>query len=442
MPNLGTLRRSASSAASGDAPTDIPLPDALPGELRHSSSRKRRIAGATVILLVGAGLGIYFGTKSSGGSSSGPPLTETSETVSVTTGTIKKTISASGTIEPGADEDLNFDVAGEVRTVDVAVGQKVTKGETLATLDTTALADDVSAAEATLTSAKDELTTAKDDDAVTSQIDADKSAVNSDKISLETAKDDLADATLTSPISGTIASVDLTVGEQVSASGTSSGASGTISDDSASSSSSSSSGSGQIEVINTNSFTVSASVGDTEISNIKAGDQAIITPSGSTGSTTAYGVVSSVGLIATDDDDVATFPVTISVTGAPSGLYVGSTATVEVVTEQLSNVTEVPTAAISYANGSATVTRLIGGSDKTVDITTGASSGAYTQVTSGLKAGDKVVEKVVKFNRNANRGTKSLFGGTSSGTGTFGGGTPPAGGFGGGAPTAGGGFGG
>lgn len=442
MPNLGTLRRSASSAASGDAPTDIPPPDALPGQLRHSSSRKRRIAGATVILLVGAGLGVYFGTKSSGGSSSGPALTETSETVSVTTGTIKKTISASGTIEPGADEDLNFDVAGEVRTVDVAVGQKVTKGETLATLDTTALADDVSAAEATLTSAKDELTTAKDDDAVTSQIDADKSAVNSDKISLETAKDDLADATLTSPISGTIASVDLTVGEQVSASGTSSGASGTISDDSASSSSSSSSGSGQIEVINTNSFTVSASVGDTEISNIKAGDQAIITPSGSTGSTTAYGVVSSVGLIATDDDDVATFPVTISVTGAPSGLYAGSTATVEIVTEQLSNVTEVPTAAISYANGSATVTRLIGGSDKTVDITTGASSGAYTQVTSGLKAGDKVVEKVVKFNRNANRGTKSLFGGTSSGTGTFGGGTPPAGGFGGGAPAAGGGFGG
>jgi membrane fusion protein, macrolide-specific efflux system len=442
MSNIGAPGRSAPSASGGLAAPNTPSLGPPTGESRHSFHRKRWIAGAIVVVLVGAGLGIYFGTKSSGGSSAGSLFSDTSETVSVTTGTIKKSVSVSGTIEPGEDEDVNFDVAGEVNAVDVSAGQTVTRGETLATLDPAAFSDDVSAAEATLTSAEDKLTTDKDDNAVASQIDSDESSVNSAEDSLTTAKDNLADATLTSPISGTVASLDLTVGEQVSGTG---GASGGGSSGASSDSADSSSGSAEIEVINTGRFIVSSDVDDTEIGSIKAGDQAVITPSGSDDSTSAHGVVTSVGLIATDEDDVATFPVSISVTGTPSDLYAGATATVAIITEQLNNITEVPTAAISYSNGSATVTEVVGGSDKTVVITTGATSGIYTQVTSGLKAGDKVIEEVVKFNRSAltKGGTKSLFGsGGGSGTHTFtgGGGGFPAGGFAGGG-TAGGGTG-
>ena len=69
-----------------------------------------------------------------------------------------------------------------------------------------------------------------------------------------------------------------------------------------------------------------------------------------------------------------------------------------ITTEQLNNVVEVPTSAISYSNGQATVTEVVAGSQKSVPVTTGAAASGETQITGGLKAGDVVIERVVKFN--------------------------------------------
>lgn len=181
---------------------------------------------------------------------------------------------------------------------------------------------------------------------------------------------------------------------------------------------------------------------------VKVGDQAVITPENST--TTVYGTVTSVGLVASSSSSVATFPVTIAITGSPTGLYAGSTATVSIVTKEIINALQVPTAAISYSNGQATVTAVVNGSDVVKSVTTGQVASGYTQITNGLKSGDKVVERVVKFNGSAAGGGRSLFGGSSSGgsTGGFpgggsgfpGGGSGPPGGFPGG--SGGGGFGG
>ena len=80
---------------------------------------------------------------------------------------------------------------------------------------------------------------------------------------------------------------------------------------------------------------------------------------------------------------------------------------------------EVPTSAISYSNGEATVTELVAGSQKSVPVTTGATASGETQITSGLKAGDVVMERVVKFNgTGSGGGSRSLFGGGGTGTGT------------------------
>ncbi|MDQ1360844.1 MAG: hypothetical protein QOJ44_1221, partial [Acidimicrobiaceae bacterium] len=141
--------------------------------------------------------------------------------------------------------------------------------------------------------------------------------------------------------------------------------------------------------------------------------------------TNVYGTVSSVGLIATQSSTVATFPVAIAVTGNPTGIYAGSTATLSIVVKQLNNVVEVPTAAISYSGGQSTVTVVQNGSHVPRTVTTGVSSNGQTQVTSGLTAGEKVLEQVVKFNGTAGGAGRSLFGGSG------GGGTGGAGGFGG-----------
>jgi multidrug efflux pump subunit AcrA (membrane-fusion protein) len=423
-------------------------------------SRKKALAGiAAIVLLVVVGGGATWLARRNGSPSSvGAPVAETtSQDVKVTTGTMKQTISASGTLEPADDSDLTFGVSGTVTAVDVTVGEKVTRGQTLATLDSSALADQVAAAKATLSSDEDQLTTDKDDDAATSTIDSDESQITSAETQLTTAEADLSDATLVATFSGTVASVDLAAGDTVSGGagggssasastgGSSAGASTTGSlgaastaDSAGDSGASSSSGSSDgITVISTRSYTIGATVDDTEVGEVKAGDGATITPSGS--AATLSGTVASVSLIASSSgSDVAAFPVVIDVTGNPTGIYPGATATASIVIKQLDNVVEIPTAAISYSGGLATVTEVSGGSRKTVDVTTGISLNGNTQIKSGLRAGDTIVEEITKF-KTSGGSTRSLFGGGGESR-TGGGGFPGRGGSftGGGAPGGGG----
>jgi multidrug efflux pump subunit AcrA (membrane-fusion protein) len=131
--------------------------------------------------------------------------------------------------------------------------------------------------------------------------------------------------------------------------------------------------------------------------------------------------------------------VVIAVTGTPSGLYPGTTATVSIVVEQINDAVQVPTAAISYtSSGQATVTMVQNGNHVSRSVTTGVAAAGNTQITAGLSSGDKVLERVVKFNGVVGGGGRSLLGGTG-GAGGFagGGGFSGAGGF-----SGGGGFGG
>jgi macrolide-specific efflux system membrane fusion protein len=432
---------------------------------RGGWTRRRLLAlGAVLVLVVAAVLITWQLTRTSSSPASASPLAVTTQKVTVGTGTIKQTVSASGTIEPASQAQLSFAVSGQVTAVEVKVGQKVTSGQTLATVGTTALQDDVNAANETLASAQSRLSSDESSDASTSQIESDEATVTSAQSQVNSATQNLADANLASTISGTVASIDLTVGQQVSGSGSGSSGSGSNGGNSSnsglgstsaadSSSSSSSSSSAQIVVVSTDAYNVDTTVDDTQVGQVKVGDQVTIVPSGS--SATVYGTVSSVGLVAESSDSgsssVASFPVVVAVTGTPSGLYAGTSATLTVITEQLSNVVEVPTSAISYSNGQTTVTKVVGGSQVSQAVTTGAAASGETQITSGLKAGDVIIERVVKFNGTAGTGNRSLLGGSGSSTrtgGRFTGGGFTGGGFtgggftGGGGGGAGGGFGG
>ena len=374
-----------------------------------------------IVLAAGAGIGIWLGTSGS----ASPPVSITTQVVDVTTGTMQQTVSTSGTVEPAQQDNLNFAVSGKVTAVDVTSGQTVTAGQVLATVDPSALQQLVDAAQASLSAAQARLSSDQADGAAASQIDSDEASVTSAQSALTTAETNLSDASLTSPIAGTVASLDLTVGQQVSGGGSGSNGSG-ASDAAATSDSSASSSSAQVVVIATDSYSVTTTVDDTQVGEVKSGDQAVITPTGST--TNVYGTVSSVGLIASQSSDVAAFPVTIAVTGAPTGLYAGATATVSIIVEQIENAVQVPTAAISYSSGgNATVTLVQNGSDVSRVVTTGVVASGETQITSGLTSGDKVLERVVKFNGVAGGGGRSLFGG--SGAGGFTGGGFGGGGF-------------
>ena len=109
----------------------------------------------TVVGVVAAAIALPLWLTS--GSSTAGGLTITTVTVPVTTGTIQQTVTSSGTIEPASQADLNFAVSGVVTGVNVKAGQTVTAGQVLATVDTTALNEQLNAAEAQLTAAQDKL---------------------------------------------------------------------------------------------------------------------------------------------------------------------------------------------------------------------------------------------------------------------------------------------
>ena len=57
----------------------------------------------------------------------------------VTRGTVRSAVTGTGTVTPMTQQNVNFGAGGQIAEVDVQVGQKVTKGQTLARLDPTQL---------------------------------------------------------------------------------------------------------------------------------------------------------------------------------------------------------------------------------------------------------------------------------------------------------------
>ena len=396
----------------------------------HAFTRRHTIIAVVVALVVVGGGGVWAVTRSSSSTAAAPTL------VSVTSGTIRQSVSAAGTLEPAHRADLTFAVSGTVTSVPAAAGDRVRAGAILATVDTANLKTAVTSAKASVNALQDQLTAQQDAGSSAVQIASTQAQLTDAEAKLTDAQTALAEASMTSPIAGTVAQVDIAVGDSVtqsgstaaaassSATGTGSSASsaGAGSSSAAGSSSSSSATTAQVVVISTTSWVVDASVGSADLPQLKKGLQAEITPSGS--STKIFGTVKSVGIIASSSSSgSATFPVTITVTGSPKGLYAGGGADVSIIVKQVENVLSVQTNAVHTEGGKTVVHQMKDGAQVSTPVKVGTTYGPSTQILSGLKAGDKVVG--TSFRPGGNR--------TSGGTGTRQGGTggggdgPPAG---------------
>jgi membrane fusion protein, macrolide-specific efflux system len=363
-----------------------------------------RFAIPIAILVAGAAVGAWLLIQPA--ASAGPSY----RLVPAIRTSLRQTLSSTGTIEPASTSTLSFDAPGQVTAVEATVGQHVTEGQTLATMNSPTLVAQVAQANATLAGDEARLSQDEAGGASSAQIVADQASVAADQSQLDSANTALAGATLTAPIDGIVATVGLTAGEQVSGgggggsggSGGSAGGSGG-GEDSGSGSGGSGGGSGSGSGGSTDSITVvsasdvvNASVDASVVDQIKDGDPAVITTEGAAGP--VAGTVGSIGLTADTSSGVATFPVTIDVTGTPSGLYAGASATVSIIYRQLANVLAVPAAAITPGpGGKSTVQVMVHGRQVTRDVTTGLTSGGLTQVTSGLTTGELVVLNIVRL---------------------------------------------
>ena len=122
---------------------------------------------------------------------------------------------ASAEVRPVDTVDLSFPQLGRVTSVEVEVGDTVTAGQTIATLDTTILEARIAEAEAGVVAAQTQVTYLKRVGVGNAyeQIDAAQAAVDRAQAVVDQLKATLAQATLTTPIAGTVIKVDIAPGE-------------------------------------------------------------------------------------------------------------------------------------------------------------------------------------------------------------------------------------
>jgi multidrug efflux pump subunit AcrA (membrane-fusion protein) len=368
-------------------------------------TRRRLLVLSGVVVVAAGGVAAWLWLR--------PAQAETEQIVATATvGTQRQTVSASGTVNPAEQADLNFAVSGEVTGVLVREGDQVTEGQTLATVDDTLLRAQLTAAEATLDAAEEKADA--DDDA---SADA---AVVSAQSDLAAAQEAVDDAALKSTINGTVVTVGLKAGDRVGDTGGGND-NGTGSGDTA-----------QFTVVSTKRFVVDAKVGSEDVDKVKAGMAAEVT---ATGGGTVDGTVTTVGLVASaDDSGAATFPVTIDVTGERDDIYAGSSATVSIVVSERENVLTIPAMALHTSGTTTFVDKVVDGRTTRTNVTVGESFDGQTEIKSGLAEGDQVEVAIARpsggSGGNGGKGGEFPGGGVQvfpGGNGGKGGNVPPGG---------------
>jgi HlyD family secretion protein len=370
----------------------------------------------------------------------------------VTTGDVSQTVSVSGMVDHVNRFDASFGTDGTVATLP-AVGETVTAGQELGTLDTASLQAAVDKASASLTNAETTLSTAESAveeaaepstsdtlvqevkaaqstassalkaaseavaaqgtacvnpaseactsavtatvaaqgavktaqetlqaklDALSGALSSEQSGPSSDSPSADSvasaqaavdealvklleAQQALEGAKLTSPITGTVAAVNVKVGDQAS------------------------SNEAAVVVVGEGAAEVSATVPVEQIDTLVVGQQATVTPVGTTAK--VPGTVTRVGTLPDPNAESVAYPVTITVDRPPTTMAAGSSATAAIVVATAEDVLTVPTSAVTRN----TVTVLTGTQTTVTQVTVGAVGPTRTEIKEGLSAGVQVV---------------------------------------------------
>jgi len=162
---------------------ETPAPPAATHRSRRRWGRRRWwVVGGVVLVLIAAG-GVIAGLALR---PAGPKTAY--RQVAVRSGTMRLTTSAGGTLEPAQQSSLVFQVPGQVTAVRVKLGQKVTTGQELATVDSASQAAQVAQAKATLAGDQAKQSADQTAGASSAQLSADDAVVSAAQSALSTAQ--------------------------------------------------------------------------------------------------------------------------------------------------------------------------------------------------------------------------------------------------------------
>ncbi|MDB5188489.1 MAG: family efflux transporter subunit, HlyD family secretion protein [Candidatus Nomurabacteria bacterium] len=205
-------------------------------------------------------------------------------------------------------------------------------------------------------------------------------AVTQAQNNLASAEETLAKYTVTAPFSGTIATVPVNVGDQVSASTT-------------------------LGTIITTQEVVTLALNEVDVSKVQRGDKATLSFDAISGLTLA-GTVSNIDPVGTVASGVVNYTVTISLDTQDPRVKSGMSVTAAIQAAVAQDVLEVPSSAVKTTNGSSYVLTVPSDTPATTGISLaiapvqtsvqiGITDGTATEITSGLNEGDKIVTKTI-----------------------------------------------
>jgi RND family efflux transporter MFP subunit len=199
------------------------------------------------------------------------------------------------------------------------------------------------------------------------QLASDQAAIDTAEATVIETQQSLADAQLTAPIGGTVASLSITAGQSVTA-----GSTNDI-----------------VTIINSGSYQVTSSLTSTQASQVKVGDTALVTVDGEDGTLT--GTVARLGPVDTSGSS-DTYPLIVALPAGSHGIAIGSTAQVQVVLHQVVGTLSVPTSAVHVTGTTSAYVNIVrSGQLVRKKVTIGAIGGSATQITSGISPGTSVV---------------------------------------------------
>ena len=321
--------------------------------------------------------------------------------------TLQNSVTATGTIEAVTSVTVGTQVSGIVNKLYVDYNSQVKKGQVIAELDKTNLLSELNTAKANLASAQSSLnyqaanmeryrtlykkglvSADEYENALLTYRQA-KEQVASSRENVQRAQTNLGYATITSPIDGTVISKSVEEGQTVAASFNTPELF-TIAKD-------------------LTNMQVVANVDEADIGNVKEGNRVTFTVDAYPDDT-FEGTVKQVRLEATTTNNVVTYEVVISAPNADLKLKPGLTANVTIYTQERSGVLAVANKALRFTPTKETVGKdmkivdckgknkvwtLNGNTLTAHPVTIGQSDGINTEITKGLKQGEKIVTEIV-----------------------------------------------
>jgi len=303
------------------------------------------------IIVIAAGI-VYFNYNAKNETTSQKEI-DPRMIMTVEKGSLRKTISVEGFIEPINTEDLTFPASsGSVKVKDIYIneGDRVEEGQLLMELDETAACLNYIQRQNAYNRAN---------------INGSKNELEEARLNLELSKDNLENLKLKAPFSGIVTDIYIEKGSYYT-----SGSAATIKD--------------------INRLQVEVNIDESDIPTIALGQEVILTLPSLPG-TELGGEVNELGNEADNSNSVVILPVKILIDKTDQPIKLGVSASLDIIIGQIQEKVVLPITAIVSINGRDSVIKVIDGKTERVPVETGLSDGLNIVIESGLEAGDNIL---------------------------------------------------